>query len=423
MKAEYESIPQAPEIDDEDDECLTHCRLALCWILNILVWVMITLTVLCYTKFGSGGLGCAIGLGICYLFYLCFELLSPTSVFLLFKTTGNEMYENMGKIFRTHPEISFHCECYHYENEYYTEIDNDGNEIRKSRKIKVTTHKEDYSLPYYCSRDVSGLFYLNCDKNNVRKKAFIKLTLQREINFADTISNMDYESYKKDFWTKNRFRDVYMDFKEKREIPGMEDRNFLVRIGNQNPCTVNFYLYFLSMILTLCQFYKSYVDSFCITQNYKIRKIISTRNDLSQPDYEEKYAKLIPSLDLITIKHIYEPNDYIYLNQETNVDYPTEEELEKAKQYENKVPNYIISSGDGNIQAGVIMDNPNYSNYDYNAPPPEFASVSGNVGLNANQINANGEAPAEFGKPGFQFEIYCPIEGDYNGGQGYNPPA
>ena len=42
---------------------------------------------------------------------------------------------------------------------------------------------------------------------------------------------------------------------------------------------------------------------------------------------------------------------------------PTQEELEKAQKYEDKVPNYQVSSGNGQIHSGIIIDSPNYPNY------------------------------------------------------------
>ena len=190
-------------------------------------------------------------------------------------------------------------------------------------------------------------------------------------------------------------------------------------------------------MLTFCQFYKSYVDSFCINQKYKVRKIVSTRYDLNQPVYQEKYLQLIPQLNLITQQYEYKPTDYNYLNTEVQVNLPTQEELEKAKQYESKIPDYTISSGGGNIQAGVIEDNPTYSSYDYSAPPPEFASISGNVELKPEQINAAGQPPAGFNNTGMQGNMtnqgYSSAQGQgYSSGgqiytnapsgQGYIPP-
>ena len=42
---------------------------------------------------------------------------------------------------------------------------------------------------------------------------------------------------------------------------------------------------------------------------------------------------------------------------------PTQEELEKAQKYKDKVPNYQVSSGKGQIHSGIIIDSSNYPNY------------------------------------------------------------
>ena len=94
-------------------------------------------------------------------------------------------------------------------------------------------------MPYYSARDVSGLFYLNCDEAYIKKKMYITLELKEEINFADNISYMDYEYYKEQFWKKNRFRDVYMDFNETRKVPGLMHHN-LIKLNQNEPCFISF---------------------------------------------------------------------------------------------------------------------------------------------------------------------------------------
>ena len=267
---------------------------------------------------------------------------------------------------------------------------------------KIISYSESYTMPYYSFRDVSGLFYLNCDEAYAKKKCYIKLKLNEEINFADEISYMDYEFYKEQFWKKNRFRDVYMDFNEKRTIPGLIHHN-LIKIGQNDPCIVSFGWFFIFTFLTLSEFYKMYINSLFVFQKYKIRKLISTRYNLNEPIYANKYSNLVPKLNLINKQYSYEPESYNYVNQDVNVDLPTKEELERAGQYKDKIPDYKISQGDGNIQPGVIVDDLNYSNYDLNEPPKLFKSISGETGLNEDQINVEGAAPIGFGEPGFQF--------------------
>ena len=262
-------------------------------------------------------------------------------------------------------------------------------------------------MPYYSARDVSGLFYLNCDEAIVKKKMYIKLELNDEINFADEISYMDYEYYKEQFWRKNRFKDVYMDFNETRKVPGLVHHN-LIKISQNEPCFVSFGWFMIFTLFTVCEFYKIYINTLFVYQQFKIRKIISTRYDLNAPENEEKYQKLIPQINLITEQYKYEPNSYNYINKDTQLDLPTEEEIEMANKYKDKIPDYQISSGDEQNKEGVIVDNPNYSYYNNNEPPTIFKPVSGEFGLDQSQINSQGAAPVGFGQPDFQFNIIQP---------------
>ena len=333
-----------------------------------------------------------------YIIYIILELCSPTSRYLCQKKSEGGIYSKMGELFRTKPIISFSGSSYHYVTGYKTRRRN-GKSYRHSTRHRIITHSEEYEFPYYSERDVSGLFYLNCDKG-FEKKSYVKLELFEEINFADPISYMDYEYEKDQFWQRNRFRDAYFRFRETRHIPGLESRN-LVRLGYNEPCIINCFFFSLSIILTLCEFYKLYFNSLCIYQKFTIRKLISTRYDLTKKNYKT----LDPQIDLILQQHYYEPQDYNYLNKDYKAKLPTQEELNRAKQYKNMVPDYKISSGGGEIQAGIILDDPRYSFYEPSKPPTTFSSVGGDIGLDSEQIKANGGTPADFGKPGFKFKI------------------
>ena len=396
--------------EQKENNCVYHF---FCWFFQIGVWIAIGVEIYLAIASSDNVKNGAWALGFCYVVYLILEFLSPTARYLMNKSDDKGMYEKMGIHFRTPPVISFHCECYHYETHHYTTRDKQGHVHHHTRRVRRTTYTETYKLPYYSERDVSGLFYLNCNKAYIEKKHYIKLNLIEEINFADAISYMDYEREKDDFWRRNRFRDVHFDFTESRYVPGMKHHN-LVRLTETDPCTVNCGFLILFTLLTFAQFYKSYVNTFCVYQKFKVRKLVSTRYDLNQP----VYVNFVPQLDLIFRQYSYQPNDYNYINQDYNLELPTKEELEKAKQFQDKVPDYQLSSGGGMIQAGVIKDDPNFSSFNPNLPPAAFASVSGNVALDPSQVNAQGTLPNGFDKPGFQFNIAPPEPQE----QDYPPP-
>ena len=303
-----------------------------------------------------------------YIIYIVLEFCSTTCSYLMHKTSNLGIYDKMQRIFMTHPEIIFHCETFHYEiRRQHTK---DGT---RPVKEKVITYREDYSMPYYSARDISGLFLLNCDKQVVQNKAYIQLELIEEINFADSISYMDYEAVRSDFYMRNRPRDYYMTYYERRIIPGLSYFN-LVKIGNTEPFLVNICFFILSTIFICAELYKCFVDSKCVAQRFTVRKLISTRYDLNQPQYQETYQYFMPALDLQYQQYTYQPQEYNYLNNDYNVDLPTKEEVERAQQYSNKIPKYEIqsyTSFNGDIKVGVVKDDPSYcsANYNDNIPP------------------------------------------------------
>lgn len=121
------------------------------------------------------------------------------------------------------------------------------NKIRNGALTRIVTWKEDCYLPYYSSRDVSGLFQLNKSEGQSKGKSYIKLILVPEINFADEVSYMDYEFFRTDFYNRNRPNDKYMDYCEERKIPGLNEHNF-IHISNEEPCGIRFCVFvFLSL--------------------------------------------------------------------------------------------------------------------------------------------------------------------------------
>ena len=333
-----------------------------CWFFQIVDWALLIALIIELIQRSKFVSKMSIAFGIIHFIYILLEIFSPTGKYLCHKSSEGGMYENMGRYFRTPPKIIFHCECYHNETKYYTTKNKFGGVEQHKKTVKVVTYKEDYEMPYYSERDVSGLFYLNCEQALAKKKIYIKLKIKEEINLADAISIMDYQNEIDNFYARNRNRDVYFDFRQERFIPGLIHHN-LIKLGKNEPLLLNYFFFLLATLLTLSELYKLYFNYLCIFQRFKIRKLISTRYDLNQPVFQEKYQPLIPQINLIVQTINFKPQDYNYLNNDIEVNLPTKEELEKAQKYQNKVPDYQVSSGNGQIHAGVIIDNPNYSSY------------------------------------------------------------
>ena len=328
----------------------SKCFRKTLWIFQILTWIFLIILIVLSSLITKAYVGPLIIFSIIYIIYIILEQFSSTAKYLRNKNSDESFYQKMLKYFSTPPKISLKCESYHYERYTYTTIDSDGNTSTQTQTQKVITHEETIDFQYYSARDVSGSFYLNCEEALIINKSYIKLELIDEINFADAISYKDYDIAKRALRDRNSDRDTLYDITETRIIPEFISHN-LIKLGNTEPCTVNYFFFIIATILTFAELYKLYVNLFCVEQKFKIRKIISTRYDLNQPEFDQKYKNLNPRINLINQKYEFEPKVYNNLNSNYEVNLPSKEELDKAEEFKDKIPDYKVTND------GIIFDN------------------------------------------------------------------
>ena len=366
---------------------------------------------------------------VVYVFYLTFEYFSSVYAFLYNKTDELRIKNVLSSLFKAHPIVAFHCECYHLKrrkrafhhnpppkkgkgkakknkgkkgsgskirgkkedsrisgvadlsgrafNGFANNEDNTEpeeftfNKIRNDAFHRIVTWKEDCYLPYYTSRDVSGLFQLNKSEAESKGKRYIKLRLIPEINFADEVSYMDYEFFRTNFYNRNRTNDKYMDYCEERKVPGLIEYS-IINISDEEPCGISFCFFVFCCLFLLGELYKCYFNSFCIDQEFKIRKLISTGYDLNI----EQYKSFIPSIDVLSQKYVFEEQNYNYINYNFHAIPPTSQEIKNAEIYKDKIPQYKCStytSFQGEINIGVVQDDPGYCSAIYNEEPPPYS--------------------------------------------------
>ena len=338
-----------------------------CWFFSIVVWALIGLIVY-YNIYEENEIRlkkCKISLVFYYIVYIILQYYSPTFKYLLNKDKLS-FHEKMGNIFNMKPEVILINKKYHYIEEEYTYTDDDGNTQTGTRTVREWGYKTVESMKYKSFRDVSGLLVLNCGKSKKIRKAYVELEIKLEINFADTISYSDYEKAKNDFYSRQKHSDSYNQLDEEITVKGLK-HHYLLKIMDKDPCTINIYWYIFFSLITLGQIYKIYFSTFCIHKKFTIRKLISTRYDLGDPEYGQNYEPMNPQISINNLKFGYEPNKYIYTDRLFNPEIPSQYELKNAKKYENKIPNYQIYKG---INGGIVKDNPDFKNLNDNNGTP-----------------------------------------------------
>ena len=292
------------------------------WILQVLSWIFLILFLVFHKLYLIGIFFVA------YLLYILFEFLSPTAKFLFTKNSSLDLYQKMRGYFQMPPKIKWIIKCW-----------NDKNSEHQNNKFHhhFTSKEEELSMSYYSSRDISGQFQLDCDPKKIHTKAFIKLELEADINFADKETFNDYLYQKIKFYNGFRFDYDYCQILEEKTIPWMKKYN-LVKIGNFEPKSINAFLFSIFAILTFAEFYKIYMDRFCIYQKFQIRKVISTRYDLNLDKYIQMYQAYSPSLDLIYAKFTYQLSDYYYKKKKYKLNLPPIEIVENRVEYIKKLP-------------------------------------------------------------------------------------
>ena len=314
---------------------------------------------------------------------MCF--CSPTFRYLVNKHKADSIHKHMENLYYTAPTLTFHVVCYHYRTYHYTETDSNGKVHHKTRTERIVTHSEYENFKFCSWRDVSGCFLLDSEKfltKENQQKVFIKLELDYNFDFADDISRFDYEMQKSHFKMRNIYRDVHMDFSESADISGFSKYN-LVRITDQKPACLNCGIYLIfTFIIPVIEFYKIYVNSFCIDQDYTIKKVVSSRYNLNviNSDLNTRFQNDIPKLIIYGEETNFNnaPTDFnkVY-------DLPTEEELNESKKYTSSK----IGSKFNKKEVTTLNKN------DFNDNSTDFNIINTNQNGNYGTIPNSGSVP------------------------------
>jgi hypothetical protein len=276
-----------------------------------------------------------IAVSVTYLIYLISAFCSPMCSYLFHKHGADSIHHVMQNLFYNPPVITWHIQCYHYETRTSTTKDSKGHRRTHTSRHKVITYTEREQFNFYTWRDISGVFLLDAHKVfKSENKKYIKLALDTDFEFGDDLTRMDYQRQKDNFYFRNRWRDVHCSISETRTIPGFNSYN-MIRISQQKASCVSGYTFILFTFLPFVELYKLYVDSFCVEQDYTIKKVISTRYDLTHQDHCTQWVQYVPTLVIFNQPQV--AFNEIPKPMHQNPVLPSLEEINQAKQFNTSI--------------------------------------------------------------------------------------
>ena len=276
------------------------CKSIWNWILQLFLWGSIIFLIVAIVSNQSQVKTSIITLSVIWLIYVINALCSSTCSYLKNNQENNTIHSYMLSLFKERPTLSFHVTCYHHENRHHTTRDKDGKVTHHTERVRINTWSESRNFHYISSRDISGIFRLDCEAIRENpEKYFIKLNLNLDVRKSDDGTTNHYIHQRDSFYNSNRWRDTHMDTSENTNLSGFNEYN-LVSIANEKPTCVNLCCFVLFTLIGFVQFYKWYVDSYCIKQEYTIVKEISSTRNLNAQEFHCNYAQFNPSIIIKT---------------------------------------------------------------------------------------------------------------------------
>jgi len=302
------------------------------WTLQIILWILIVFTIIA-PILGLPILSYTIGLLVFLVIYWINACCSHSCAYLNHRKSGSTIHDYMGNLFYTPANIDFHMQCYHYETYTTTSTDSEGNTTTTTHTETVVTWSGTESFKYNSWLDVSGPFLLDTtDFVHDAKLAWIKLNLSYKIEFIDEATRLDCERQKDQFVQANKYRDVHYSITQHERIETFYKYNLVSLSENPEESKIKTRYMFLSTLFCCTELYKKYVDSFCIRQNFVIKKLLSSTTNLN---IEENSAKYLDKTPKIVIENMFKSyNEPDKMRKSTFVqDLPNQEQVEKINDF------------------------------------------------------------------------------------------
>lgn len=264
------------------------------WIISIALWSSTVFAANIFVRDFADEykLPAAVAVAMIGAAYTITALCAPTFRYLINTTTGPDIYEYMQRLFYTRADLAMQVKCYHYENRQHEETDAHGNKVVRVHSERVETYTANETLNYVSWRDISGRFVLDTSGAAAdQRRAFVKLHIRLEVTPASDGTKADFEQQKQIFRNRNN-RDTLQDYSESVKMEGYHEFNF-VRVSDFEPSFFGIGWYFIFTLMGGVEFYKMHVAKFCIVQDFRVAKVVSTRRDLNMA---VEYRPFVPTI-------------------------------------------------------------------------------------------------------------------------------
>jgi len=268
------------------------CSKGYKWFMQIFTWFAVAYMIAAIVIASySGGILLISGIivfGVFYVIYTIMACCSNTCAYLKNIKGGGGVCDYMERLFYQPGLFCLYAECYHYVYSYTRR----GGRSRR----KVTTYTESRTFPYKSWRDISGPFNLDTSGVNMESKSLLKLKLVKSIELAQDGTYEDYAYFRDSMIYRLQYVDQCFNIIESNFIPGFQDKT-LVQLGDEIPCMASPGCFAMCVIVMLGEFYKLCFNSHCSFQEFHVRKLCSSQQDLNaninSPQYLEQAPQII----------------------------------------------------------------------------------------------------------------------------------
>eukprot|EP00826_Nyctotherus_ovalis_P039425 TRINITY_DN3792_c0_g1_i4.p2 TRINITY_DN3792_c0_g1~~TRINITY_DN3792_c0_g1_i4.p2 ORF type:complete len:149 (-),score=19.30 TRINITY_DN3792_c0_g1_i4:251-697(-) len=111
---------------------------------------------------------------------------------------------------------------------------------------------------------------------------------------ANDGTKTDFDIQKNNFIASNN-RDMFYGFSEELELKGYNEYT-LIKVAEYDPLCFSSFWFTFYTFLTLAEVYKLYLDKYVIVRDFKIVKLVSSREDLNSEHSIQSYTGLTPCI-------------------------------------------------------------------------------------------------------------------------------